>query len=110
MKTHVLAAAAALVLVSACTDSSKRIAFDGQYFRAKAKKVDKTRHAFTVRVRDVSRSLEGAIEAGRHEGISYCVDNFGSSAIEWTVGPDTPPEELQITDNTLVFQGVCPHR
>ncbi|MEW9919163.1 hypothetical protein AB2B41_06090 [Marimonas sp. MJW-29] len=110
MKTSLLVCAAVLVLLAGCTDSKNRIAFDGQYFRAKASKVDNTRHAFTVRVRDVSRSLDGAIAAGRHEGISYCVNNFGSSDIEWTVGPDTPPEQLQITDNTLVFQGVCPHR
>ncbi|NNK16204.1 MAG: hypothetical protein HKP51_04780 [Sulfitobacter sp.] len=98
----------ALGVLAGCTDSKNRLAFDGQYFRVKVSKVDKQRDVFTVRIRDVARSLDGAREAGRHAGNSYCVENFGSSKIDWTVGPDTPPEELQIVDNTLVFQGVCP--
>jgi hypothetical protein len=104
--------AIALVLgatvLAGCTDSKNRIAFDGQFFRAKVAKVDKQRHVFTVRIRDVDRSIDGAREAGRHAGVSYCVENFGSSKITWTVGPDTPPEALQIVDNTLIFEGVCP--
>lgn len=98
----------AALTVGACTDSKNRIAFDGQYFRTKVAKVDGQRDVFTVRVRDVNRSLDGARAAGRHEGISYCVDTYGSSDIDWTVGPDTPPEELQIIDDTIQFQGVCP--
>ena len=98
----------ALAVLAGCTDSKNRLAFDGQYFRTKVSKVDKQRDVFTVRIRDVARSLDGAREAGRHAGVSYCVENYGSSKITWAVGPDTPPEELQIVDNTLVFQGVCP--
>lgn len=103
-----VAGVVALGVLAGCTDSQNRIAFDGQYFRTKVSKVDKQRHVFTVRIRDVARSLDGAREAGRHAGVSYCVENYGSSKITWAVGPDTPPEELQIVDNTLVFQGVCP--
>lgn len=99
---------AGAVAVAACSDNSDRIAFDGQYFRAKVAKVDKQRDVFTVRVRDVSRSLDGARQAGAYEGISYCVKNYGSSDITWTVGPDTPPEQLVIADNAIVFQGICP--
>lgn len=95
-------------LVAGCTDSKNRIAFDGQFFRVKVAKVDKQRHVFTVRIRDVDRSLDGAREAGRHAGVSYCVENFGSSEITWSIGPDTPVEQLRIEDNTLTFQGVCP--
>lgn len=97
-----------MAVIAGCTDSKNRIAFDGQYFRAKVSKVDGQRDVFTVRIRDVQRSLDGARAAGRHEGISYCVKTYGSSRIDWKVGPDTPPEELQIVDNTLVFEGVCP--
>lgn len=105
-----LAAAGVVALagLAACTNSKNQLAFDGQYFRTKVAKVDGQLDVFTVRIRDVSRSLDGAREAGRHAGVSHCVKNFGDSRIDWTVGPDTPPEQLQITDNTLVFQGVCP--
>lgn len=100
----------AALMVGACTDSKNRIAFDGQYFRTKVSKVDGQRDVFTVTVRDVAKSLDGARAAGRHEGIAYCVENFGSSDIDWTVGPETAPEALQIIDNTIQFQGVCPQR
>lgn len=108
MKTLSTVLVMGLALLAGCTDSKNRIAFDGQYFRTKVAKVDGERDVFTVRIRDVQRSLEGAREAGRHAGNAYCVENFGSSDIAWSVGPDTPPEQLRITDNTLVFQGVCP--
>ncbi|MFK7838170.1 MAG: hypothetical protein AB8B60_18315 [Sulfitobacter sp.] len=95
-------------VLAGCTDSKNRLAFDGHFFRAKVAKVDGQRDVFTVRIRDVAQSLDGARQAGGHEGITYCVENYGSSKIDWSVGPDTPPEELRIVDNTLVFQGVCP--
>ncbi|MGC1505176.1 MAG: hypothetical protein WA782_13690 [Sulfitobacter sp.] len=95
-------------LLAGCSDKKNRIAFDGQYFRVKVAKVDGRRDVFAVRIRDVARSLDGARAAGLHAGTAYCVENYGSSKITWMVGPDTPPEQLQITDNTLVFQGVCP--
>ena len=104
------AAIVAGVVVAGCTDSKNRIPFDGQYFRTKVSKVDGQREVSTVRIRDVARSLDGAREAGRHAGNAYCIENFGSSEIAWSVGPDTPPEELRIEDNTLTFAGICPTR
>ncbi|MEP5732511.1 MAG: hypothetical protein ABJL67_24435 [Sulfitobacter sp.] len=95
-------------LVAGCTDRKNRLQFDGHFFRTKVSKVDGQRDVIQVRIRDVAKSLDGAREAGRHAGISYCVKNYGSSKIAWSVGPDTPSEELRITDNALVFQGVCP--
>ncbi|KIN64694.1 hypothetical protein Z946_3586 [Sulfitobacter noctilucicola] len=100
----------AIGVLGGCANSKNRLAFDGQYFRTKVAKVDGQRDIFTVRIRDVSRSLDGAREAGRHAGVSYCVKNYGDSDITWSVGPDTPPEQLQISDDTLVFQGICPQR
>lgn len=110
MKTGLVALVLGLAVLGGCSDNKNRIAFDGHFYRTKVAKVDGERHVFTVRVRDVSQSLEGALEAGRHGGVSYCVEHYGSSDIEWVVGPDTPPEELRIVDDTLVFQGVCPQR
>ncbi len=108
MKTISVAIVLAVGLVPGCTDQKNQLRFDGQYFRTKVAKVDGQRDVFTVRIRDVARSLDGAREAGRHAGTSYCVETYGNSDIDWAIGPDTPPEQLQIVDNTLVFQGVCP--
>lgn len=108
MKTTSVTLVLVIGLLAGCQARDSRIAFDGQFFRTKVAKVDGQRDVFTVRIRDVARSLDGAREAGRHAGVSYCVQTFGNSRIDWAVGPDTPPQELRITDNTLVFQGVCP--
>lgn len=109
MKLLIPIVAAALAL-TACENKNDRLAFDGQYFRTKVKKVDKQLDVFTVNIRDVSRSLDGAREAGRYAGTVHCVDNFGTSEIEWTVGPETPVEQLRVVDDTLVFSGICPQR
>lgn len=103
---------AAVSLIAACGDapsSSTRVAFDGKFFRASAKQVDKkvSPTDFTVTVKDVSASLDGAREAGRHEGIKFCVQNFGSSRIKWKVGPDTEPQKLRIEKDQLTFAGTC---
>ncbi len=108
----VLGAVATLLVVSACgivTPSSDRILFDGKAFRAKAKPVDKKASPteFTVVVNGVSASLDGAREAGRYEGIKFCIANFGSSRIDWKVGPDTEPQNLRVADDKLTFAGNC---
>ncbi|WP_298846636.1 hypothetical protein [uncultured Ruegeria sp.] len=102
----------ALASVSACgiiKPSEDRILFDGKSFRTKAKVVDKKASPtdFTVVVKGVSASLDGAREAGRHEGTKFCVQNFGSSRINWKVGPDTEPQNLRISDDQLTFAGTC---
>lgn len=95
-------------LTAACTSAEDRIAFDGQYFNAKLRKVDRQLNVFTVTVRPVSKSLEGAVAAGEYEAISYCINTFGSSDIEWAVGPDTAREQLPIDRDVLTLQGLCP--
>lgn len=100
------------LLVSACgtaPSSATRVAFDGIYFSAKAKHVNKkaTPADFTVTVNRVSQSLDGAREAGRYEGTKFCIQNFGSSRIAWKVGPDTKPQNLRIENDKLTFAGSC---
>ena len=99
----------ATVLLTACSPErrSDRIAFDGQLFRASAKKLDKQRLDFEVTVRPVSASLNGALEAGLHEGIRYCIGNFGTSEIDWVNGPEADDNTLQISNDRLVLQGTC---
>lgn len=99
-------------LLSACGEApsqATRVAFDGIYFRASAKHVDKrtTPSEFTVTVNGVSQSFDGAREAGRYEATKFCVQNFGSSRIAWKVGPDTEPQNLRIENDKLTFAGRC---
>ena len=98
-----------MILGAGCSKKEDRMRFDGHYFKTKSAAVDrKTSLApFTVTVKDVAQSLEGARAAGGYEGTRYCIKNFGNSRIDWAVGPDTDPAQLRIADNTLVFRGTC---
>ncbi len=98
----------ATTVLTACNNRNRnQIAFDGQFFNARATKVDKVRENFAVTVRPVSNSLTGALEAGRHAATRYCILEFGSSAIDWTLGPDQDPESYVITNDQLDLSGTC---
>ncbi len=106
-----LSAFLCLAILSGCgaKSSNNRVLFDGIYFRANARSVDKRASPadFTVTVNGVGASLDGAREAGRYEGIRFCIRNFGSSKIEWKVGPDSEPQTLRIENDKLTFAGKC---
>jgi len=106
MRGLIVIAIAALTL-SACTERSERVMFDGMYFPAKAKKESGDRKDFVVSVRRASQSLDAAREAGRHEGTSYCLENFGTSNIDWSAGPDAESGTLQVSGGNLVLKGRC---
>lgn len=94
--------------LSGCDSSGDdQMLFDGQSFRMKANDIDNDVERFTVEVRPVSASIEGAREAGRYEATRYCIENFGSSDIDWVFGPDDEVTRLQITDDRLILQGAC---
>ena len=95
------------VLVAGCTAREDRILFDGQYFRAKASKDRDDRRIFTATVKPVSASVEGAREAGRYEGIKYCISEYGTSDIQWVAGPDAEPQTWTLDGDTAVFKGIC---
>lgn len=99
----------AVALMAGCTPADERIQFDGQFYNAKLRKVDRQRDVFTVTVRPVSRSVAGAREAGAYEATVYCVNTFGSSDIIWSAGPDAPDGELRIENDTLTLLGRCPN-
>ncbi|MEX0284817.1 MAG: hypothetical protein AB3N23_09415 [Paracoccaceae bacterium] len=96
-------------LLSACARPEERVLFDGYYFRSDAKPVDKKAGLkdFRVRVRKVSQSLDAARAAGQYEGTRYCIKNFGTSEIIWSVGPETEPAYLPIENDQLFFRGQC---
>lgn len=107
-----LAALATVSLLSACGEapsSANRVAFDGEFFRASAKHVNKKAmpSEFTVTVNGVSASLDGAREAGRYEATKFCIRNFGSSRINWKLGPDADPQNLRVENDKLTFAGTC---
>jgi hypothetical protein len=98
------------ILIAACTPSQdKRDAFDGFYYKAKTSTTNKktTLAVFTTTISGVSQSLDGARQAGAYEGTKYCIAQYGTSQIEWTVGPDTEPQDLIIVDDKLTFYGRC---
>lgn len=98
----------AILALGACTERSKRIYFDGNYYPTREKKADKNDlKAFTVSVRRASQGIDGAREAGRHGGSKYCIKNFGTSEIDWERGPDDPAETLQLTNGNLLLSGRC---
>jgi len=90
-----------------CSERSERVMFDGMYFPAKAKKASDDRQDFVVSVRRAAQSLDAAIEAGRHEGTSYCLENFGTSDIDWADGPDGEGDMAQVSGDSLTLKGRC---
>ncbi len=98
---------ALLGTVAACDLGKDRPEFDGQTFRASLSKKGETKAHFSVSVKPVSASLQGAIEAGRFEATKFCVTNFGTSDVVWDVSPDQDPETLVIDNDTVTFVGVC---
>ena len=93
--------------LAACNRANEDILFDGQKYKTKASREADDRAVFLVAITPVSASLDGAREAGRYEGTVYCIENYGTSRIDWTVGPDTDPAKLTINDDTLVLKGEC---
>ncbi|MEM6303616.1 MAG: hypothetical protein AAF744_02790 [Pseudomonadota bacterium] len=103
-----LAAAAVLALLAGCGPDRNGVAYDGQFFNVRSSKVDSQRDVFTVTVRDAAKSIEGARLAAHHEGVSYCVENYGSSDITWRTDPLDEEAQLTLTDGDLTLQGKCP--
>lgn len=93
--------------LAGCTDDKDRIAFDGQYYKAKLSKVDKQRDQFMVVVAPASASLVGAREAGRYEATKYCIAQYGTSAVDWVAGPDAEDGALHIENDKLQLRGAC---
>ena len=104
----VLALALGLGALQGCASQREGdFAFDGEFFRAKARKDGDRREIFTVNVRPVSASLAGARAAGAYEATRYCIDLYGNSEVEWLNGPDAPAEALLIDGDTLTLRGEC---
>ncbi len=102
-----LTAIIGLAVLAGCQDREDEISFDGQFYRTSLSKGE-ARHEFTVSSRPVSASLLGARQAAEYEAFTYCINEYGSSDIDWVIGPDLPDESYAISDDTLTLQGACP--
>lgn len=103
-------AALGLLALGGCNaDKDKQMRFDGVHFKTKVQPVDRkvSITEFTAEVKKASQSLEGARAAGEHAGTRYCVVNYGSSRIDWQIGPETDPTTLVLDKDTLTFRGTC---
>ncbi len=102
----------AAIAVAGCNrkkNAVNLITYDGIEFRTDAQPVDKkvTLADFYVKVQGAAISLDSARKAGRDRAYRYCIENFGTSKIDWTVGPDTDPAQLQLVEGALTFRGTC---
>lgn len=112
MTVHIKLLAAATVSVvalAACSDAENRPSFDGVSYRTKASAVDRktTRAFFEAEVLKVGAAATGAREAMRFAGTTYCIENYGTSKIDWQVDLDDPEAPLPRSGDTLVLRGTC---
>jgi len=106
-RTLILVTCAGLAL-TACTNRNKddQFAFNGIHFQSKSDQVSKdARDRFFVNVKGANQDLAAAREAGRYEGTRYCIAEYGTSRIEWVVGPEN--EATVPVDDVLRLEGIC---
>lgn len=102
------AALLGVLLVAACTERTEKLRFDGNYYPTRSKAADKAdRQSFVTSVRRASQGLDGARESGRVGGVRYCIENYGTSDIVWTQGPDAEEAKLVLSNGNLVLRGRC---
>jgi len=97
----------AFALLAGCTDPDKQILFDGFSFKGRLQAEKDDRRNFVASAAPVSRSLEGAREAARFEGTTYCIRKYGRSDIDWVASPEAEASALNIVEDRLVVQGRC---
>ena len=103
-----IAMLAAVLMLGACSEKSKRVYFDGKYYPAKAKHQSREdRKVFTASVRKVAQGLDGARAAAEHAGTKYCIENFGTSKINWITGPDADQSVIVNSGGNVVVSGEC---
>ncbi|MHA6325606.1 hypothetical protein [Roseivivax sp. CAU 1753] len=106
MRSFVMLMAATLGL-AACGIGPERIAFDGEYYRAKASAPAKDRANFIATAGPVDKGFEGAAAAARYEAVRHCVRYLGTSVIDYAVPAGTPPTSLPRDGDRVVLRGTC---
>ena len=98
----------ASTLVAACSGTIRNVnsvKFDGHYFSGRAAKIKTDPYGFSVRIRNAAKSFAGAREAARYEATIYCIEQFGTSDIIWSIGPDD--EAISLSNGSLTLAGRC---
>lgn len=95
----------AALALSACGKNAFEYA--GSNHRAKVKSARSDRSVMVIPTKKVSDGLEGARAAAAFEATRHCVKFYGSSDIVWTIGPDTPDDQLPIDGEVVTFSGEC---
>ena len=93
--------------LAACSRDVNVYEFDGVVFKANARKDGDSKAQFTATASPASESVSGALQSAEYQGIRYCVNNFGTSDIEWSFGPDQDPETYVPENDTVVLSGTC---
>lgn len=95
---------------SASPRGANRIEINGTMFRSKLDIGGPEKRDLTITVRPVQVDPSAALEAGRYRATVYCLRQFGSSATEWSAGPDIPVDQLRIVDDSITLTGRCTAR
>ena len=93
--------------LAGCEDPKKAVLFDGMRYFGRLQADSENKRNFSATVAPVSQGLDGAREAARFEGTTYCVRKYGSSDITWALSPDAEATELSVADDKLTVQGRC---
>ena len=108
LRAGVCIALVASMLVAGCSGTIRNVnavKFDGHYFAGRATKSSVDPHGFSVRIRNAAKSIAGAREAARYEATIYCIEQFGTSDIIWSIGPDD--EAISLSNGSLTLAGRC---
>lgn len=95
----------AALALSACGKAPYEYA--GSSHKAKVKTERSNRAVMVIPTKKVSDGLDGARAAALFEATRHCVHYFGTSDIIWTIGPDTPDDQLPIDGEVVTFKGEC---
>lgn len=95
----------AMLALTACEDPKKAVLFDGQRYVGRTQADSEDKRNFIATAGPVSQGLEGAREAARYEGTTYCIRRYGRSEIIWVLDPDA--EVPAIADDIMTVQGRC---
>jgi hypothetical protein len=98
-----------LFLTACNANTENRQLYDGFYFPAKTKAVDKktARDRFVTEIQRASQSEKGARQAAHHSSTAYCIENYGTSQILWDQDPTDLETPLTFDKDTLVLMGTC---
>lgn len=86
----------------------EKTTFDGIHFSGTVRaSTGKEPRIFVSTIRGASKSLDGARQAAAYQGIRHCIKYYGTSDIDWEIGPQTPVDELDLDKGTLSYRGAC---